>query len=47
MHEHVNIHVLLSLSWDYVHTVMCAKCLVQIEESVLLQVVCTATLTCV
>ncbi len=39
--EHVNIHILLSLLWDHVHTVMCEKWLVRIEESVLLQVVCT------
>ncbi len=38
MHEHVNIHILLSILWDYVHT---KKCLVQIEESVKLQVVLT------
>ncbi len=25
MHEHVNIHILLSLLWDYVHTVVCEK----------------------
>ncbi len=30
-HEHVNIHILLSLLWDYVHTVICEKCLVRIE----------------
>ncbi len=30
MHEHVNIHILLSLLWDYVHTVMCEKYLVRI-----------------
>ncbi len=47
MHEHVNIHILLSLLWDFVHTVMCEKCLVRIEESVLLYVVCTGPLTCV
>ncbi len=34
MHEHVNIHILLRLLWAYVHTVMCEKCLVRIEESV-------------
>ncbi len=34
MHEHVNIHILSSLLWDYVHTVMCEKFLVRIEESV-------------
>ncbi len=28
MHEHVNIHILLSLLWDYVHTAVCEKCLV-------------------
>ncbi len=39
MQEHVNIHILLSLLWDYVHTAVCEKCLVRIEESVLLQVV--------
>ncbi len=44
MHEHVNIHILLSLLWDYVHTVVCEKCLVQIE-SVFLQAVCTGPLT--
>ncbi len=33
MHLHVSIHILLSLMWDYVHTVMCEKCLVRIEES--------------
>ncbi len=32
MHEHVNIHILLSLLWDYVHTAVCEKCLVCIEE---------------
>ncbi len=47
VHEHVNIHILLSLLWDYVHTAVCEKCLVRIEESVLLQVVCTGPLTCV
>ncbi len=48
MHEHVNIHILLSLLWDCVHTAVCEKCLVRIEEeSVLLQVVCTGPLTCV
>ncbi len=47
MREHVNIHILLSLLWDYVHTVVCEKCLVQIEDSVLLQVACTGPLTCV
>ncbi len=36
MHEHVNIYILLSLLWDYVHTVMCEKSLVRIGESVLL-----------
>ncbi len=41
MHEHVTIHILLNLLWDYVHTAVCEKCLVCIEESVLLQVVCT------
>ncbi len=39
MHEHVNIHILLSLLWDCVHTAVCEKCIVRIEESVLLQVV--------
>ncbi len=34
MHEHVNIHILLSLLWDCVHTAVCEKCLVRIEESV-------------
>ncbi len=34
MHEHVNIHLLWSLLWDYVHTAVCEKCLVHIEESV-------------
>ncbi len=47
VHEHVNIQILLSLFWDYVHTVVCEKCLERIEESVLLQVVCTGPLTCV
>ncbi len=53
MHEHVNIHILRSLLWDYVHTAVCEKCLVRIEESVLLQVVlyrpthlCVAHLNC-
>ncbi len=42
MREHVNIrNILLSLLWDYVHIEVCEKCLVRIEESVLLQVVCT------
>ncbi len=27
MNEHVNIHILLSLLWDYVHIVVCEKCL--------------------
>ncbi len=31
MHEHVNIHILLSLLWDCVHTAVCEKCLVRIE----------------
>ncbi len=43
MHEHVNIHILLSLLWDCVHIAVCEKCLVRIEESVLLQVVCIHT----
>ncbi len=47
MHEHVNIHILLSLLWDCVHIAVCEKCLVRIEESVLLQVVCIGPLTCV
>ncbi len=47
MHEHIIIHILLSLLWDYVHVVKCEKCLVRTEESVLLQVVCTGPLTCV
>ncbi len=47
MHEHVNIHILLSLLWDYVHIVMCEKFLVRIEKSVLQQVVCTGPLNCV
>ncbi len=47
MHEHVNIHILPSLLWDCVHTAVCEKCLVHIEESVLLQVVCTGPFTCV
>ncbi len=47
MNEHVNIHILLRLLWDYVHIVMCEKCLVRVQESVLLQVVCTGPLTCV
>ncbi len=34
VHEHVNIHILLSLLWDCVHTAVCEKCLVRIEESV-------------
>ncbi len=34
MHEHVNIHILRSLLWDYVHTAVCEKCIVRIEESV-------------
>ncbi len=42
MHEHVNIHILRSLLWDCVHIAVCEKCLVRIEESVLLQVVCIA-----
>ncbi len=25
MHEHVNIHILLSLLWDCVHTAVCEK----------------------
>ncbi len=47
MHEHVNIHILLSLLWGYVHTVMCEKCLVRIEGSLLLQVASTGPLKCV
>ncbi len=35
------MHILRSLLWDCVHTAVCEKCLVHIEESVLLQVVCT------
>ncbi len=31
---------MLSLLWDCVHTAVCEKCLVCIEESVLIQVVC-------
>ncbi len=53
MHEHVNIHILRSLLWDYVHTAVCEKCPVRIEESVLLKVVlyrpthlCVAHLNC-
>ncbi len=34
MHEHVNIHILLSLLWDYVHTAVCEKCLVHRGECV-------------
>ncbi len=34
MDEHVNIHILLSLLWDCVHTAVCEKCLVRIEECV-------------
>ncbi len=40
MHEHVNVHILLL--WDYVHSSVVKKCLVRIEESVLLQVVVQA-----
>ncbi len=47
MREHVNIHISLSLLWDYVHTVVSEKCLVCIGESVLLQVVRKGPLTCV
>ncbi len=47
MHEHVNIHILLSLLLDCVHTAVWEKCLVRIEERVLLQVVYTGPLTCV
>ncbi len=47
MHELANIHILRSLLWDCVHTAVCEKSLVRIEESVLLQVVCTGPLTCV
>ncbi len=32
--EHVNIHILLSVLWEYLHIVVCEKCIVQIEESV-------------
>ncbi len=32
MHEHVNVHILQSILWDYVHTAVCEKCLVHIEE---------------
>ncbi len=32
VHEHVNIHILLSLLWDYVHTAVCEMCLERIEE---------------
>ncbi len=39
MHEHVNIHILLVFC-GIVYTAVCEKCLVCIEESVLLQVVC-------
>ncbi len=46
VHEHVNIHILRSLLWDCVHIAVCEKCLVRIEESVLLQVVCAGPLTC-
>ncbi len=38
MQEHVNIHILLSILWDCVHTAVCVKCLVRVEESVFLQV---------
>ncbi len=34
MHEHVNIHILLSLLWDCVHTAVCEKCLVHRGECV-------------
>ncbi len=34
------LHILLSLLWDSVHTAVCEKSLVRIEESVFLQVVC-------
>ncbi len=49
MCEHVNIHITIymSLLWGYVHTVECEKCLVGMEESVLLQGVCTGLLSCV
>ncbi len=41
MHEPVNIHILLLFLWGYLRTVVCEMCLVRMEESVLLQVVCT------
>ncbi len=47
VHEHVNIHILLSLLWNLCTHSNVWKCLVWIEESVLLQVVCTGPLTCV
>ncbi len=34
MHEHVNIHILLSLLWGCVHTAVCEKCLVHRGECV-------------
>ncbi len=34
VHEHVNIHILLSLLWDCVHTAVCEKCLVHRGECV-------------
>ncbi len=34
MHEHVNIHILLRLLWDCVHTAVCEKCLVHRGECV-------------
>ncbi len=38
---------ILRLLWDCVHTAVCEKCLVRIEESVLLQVVYRPTRLCV
>ncbi len=32
VHEHVNIHILLSLLWDCVHIAVCEKCLVHRGE---------------
>ncbi len=34
VHEHVNIHISLSLLWDCVHTAVCEKCLVHRGECV-------------
>ncbi len=50
VHEPVNIHTLqsyisISLLGDYGHTMVCERCLVHVEESVLLQVACAGPLT--